>query len=308
MPVNLTNMDIGTRYALQEDFNNGFVGRDRQVVIQTDDPKGYRPVIMDGVTQGGKSKVALLADLTDYLPKNNPAFTGTLSGANGTFTGALSLNGDSVATQSDLEDLQGQISDRYENYGVLPADASQNTYVTVQQLQSTSANLSDYVGAAGQLVYNTDTKKFHVMDGTTVNGASTLATNAEVSSSISSVQSTLTNSINTKVNKTGSRGQLSGYESTYAEASNTLNINENSPDCIIMTSTGNKTITVSSTAQTNAFCIKYVCCYVSSGTVTVNGLAGTFGGDPIEFGSTGWAIALVKSGANTWEGIPIGKW
>ena len=65
MPVNLTNMDIGTRYALQEDFDNGFVGRDRQVVIQTDDPKGYRPVIMDGVTQGGKSKVALLADLEE---------------------------------------------------------------------------------------------------------------------------------------------------------------------------------------------------------------------------------------------------
>lgn len=68
MPVNLTNKDIGTRYALQEDFNNGFVGRDRQVVIQTDDPKGYRPVIMDGTTQGGKSKVALVADLSDYVP------------------------------------------------------------------------------------------------------------------------------------------------------------------------------------------------------------------------------------------------
>ena len=67
MPVNLTNKDIGTRYALQEDFNNGFVGRDRQVVIQTDDLKGYRPVIMDGVTQGGKSKVALVADLSDYV-------------------------------------------------------------------------------------------------------------------------------------------------------------------------------------------------------------------------------------------------
>ena len=67
MPVNLTNKDIGTRYALQEDFNNGFVGRDRQVVIQTDDPKGYRPVIMDGTTQGGKNKVALVADLSDYV-------------------------------------------------------------------------------------------------------------------------------------------------------------------------------------------------------------------------------------------------
>lgn len=207
MPVNLTNMDIGTRYALQEDFDNGFVGRDRQVVIQTDDPKGYRPVIMDGKTTGGKSKVALVADLTDYATKTE-------------------LNGKANATHSHA------ISD-------------------VTNLQTI---------------------------------------------------------VNTKVNMTGGRGQLSGFESTYAETSNTLNINENSPDCIIMTSTGNKTITVSSAAQTNAFCIKYVCCYVSSGTVTVNGLAGTFGGDPLEFGSAGWAIALVKSGGNTWEGIPIGKW
>lgn len=215
MPVTLTNKDIGTRYALQEDFNNGFVGRDRQVVIQTDDPKGYRPVIMDGVTQGGKSKVALVADLTDYATK-----TELSTKANATHTHAI----------SDVTNLQ----------------------TTIDTIQST---------------------------------------------------------VDTKVNKTGDRGQLSGFESTYAEASNTLNINENSPDCIIMTSTGNKTITVSSVAQSNAFCIKYVCCYAGGGgTVTVNGTAGTFGGGPLEFGSNGWAIALVKSGANTWEGISIGKW
>lgn len=68
MEIPTTDLDIGTRYALQEDFNNGFVGRDRQVVIQTDDPKGYRPVIMDGATTGGKNKVALVDDLSDYVP------------------------------------------------------------------------------------------------------------------------------------------------------------------------------------------------------------------------------------------------
>lgn len=68
MAIPTTDLDIGTRYALQEDFNKGFVGRDRQVVIQTDDPKGYRPVIMDGTTQGGKNKVALVDDLADYVP------------------------------------------------------------------------------------------------------------------------------------------------------------------------------------------------------------------------------------------------
>ena len=241
MPVNLTNMDIGTRYALQEDFNNGFVGRDRQVVIQTDDPKGYRPVIMDGKTTGGKSKVALVADLTDYLPKANPAFTGTLSGANGTFTGAISgANGT----------FTGAIS-----------------------------------GASGTFT------------GTLTLKGDSVAT-----------QSELTNSVNTKVNMAGDRGQLAGYEAAQQESSNTITITENSPDCIVMTSAGNKTINVTSAAYSNAFCIKYVCCYGVGGTVTVNGLAGTFGGDPLEFGSAGWAIALVKSGGNTWEGIPIGKW
>ena len=68
MAVNLTNLDISTRYALQEDFDKGFVGRDRQIVIQTDDAKGYRPIIMDGKTSGGKNKVALIDDLEDWKP------------------------------------------------------------------------------------------------------------------------------------------------------------------------------------------------------------------------------------------------
>ena len=130
MPVNLTNMDIGTRYALQEDFDNGFVGRDRQVVIQTDDPKGYRPVIMDGKTTGGKSKVALVADLTDYLPKANPAFTGTLSGTNGTFTGTLSVNEDPVATQSELNDSTDTKVNKTGDRGQLAGYETANATVT----------------------------------------------------------------------------------------------------------------------------------------------------------------------------------
>lgn len=103
MPVNLTNMDIGTRYALQEDFDNGFVGRDRQVVIQTDDPKGYRPVIMDGKTIGGKTKVALVADLTDYATKTE-------------------LNGKANATHShaisDVTNLQTSIDSKVNKSGL----------------------------------------------------------------------------------------------------------------------------------------------------------------------------------------------
>lgn len=111
MPVNLTNNDISTRYALQEDFNNGFVGRDRQVVIQTDDAKGYRPVIMDGATQGGKSKVALLADLTDYVPNSTyNTDKATLAPLNApALTGNATLNGSPIATEEDINSLQTQI-------------------------------------------------------------------------------------------------------------------------------------------------------------------------------------------------------
>lgn len=230
MPVTLTNKDIGTRYALQEDFNNGFVGRDRQVVIQTDDPKGYRPVIMDGKTTGGKSKVALVADLTDY------------------------------ATKTEL-----------------------NTKANVTH----SHSISDVINLQTTIDSKANTTHSHSIDDVT----------------------DLRSSIEGRVKKTGDRGQLAGFETTQDESSNTITITENSPDCITMTSTGNKTITVSSTAQNNSFCIKYVCCYVAgSSVVTVNGISGTFGGEPLEFGEGGWAIALVKNGAGGWEGISIGKW
>lgn len=104
MAVNLTDMDIGTRYALQEDFNNGFVGRDRQVVIQTDDPKGYRPVIMDGATTGGKNKVALVDDLSDYVPVDtyNSEKSGfeTKSNASATYATKTELSGYETTTHA----------------------------------------------------------------------------------------------------------------------------------------------------------------------------------------------------------------
>lgn len=104
MAVNLTDMDIGTRYALQEDFNNGFVGRDRQVVIQTDDPKGYRPVIMDGATTGGKNKVALVDDLSDYVPVDtyNSEKVGfeTKSNASATYATKTELSGYETTTHA----------------------------------------------------------------------------------------------------------------------------------------------------------------------------------------------------------------
>lgn len=104
MAIPTTDLDIGTRYALQEDFNNGFVGRDRQVVIQTDDPKGYRPVIMDGATTGGKNKVALVDDLSDYVPvdtyNSEKAGFETKSNASATYATKTELSGYETTTHA----------------------------------------------------------------------------------------------------------------------------------------------------------------------------------------------------------------
>lgn len=148
MAVNLTDMDIGTRYALQEDFNNGFVGRDRQVVIQTDDPKGYRPVIMDGTTQGGKSKVALLTDLSDYVSvstynsdKADFVTTSTL-----TSSLATKANTSHNHNQSDVIGLDTTLADKVdlETY-----TADKTTFLTKTDASNT------YLGKTGKAASST---------------------------------------------------------------------------------------------------------------------------------------------------------
>lgn len=144
-----------------------FKGLARQVVINIDD--GFRPVIMDGLTLGGKFfcaskaeveavKVTAQGALTKtqadgyYLGKNNPTFTGTLSGTSGTFTGTLSLKGNSVATQSELltkvTSLSQELIDHVltvlgiyqalkelitENGGTVPTSLSENSVHTMSE-------------------------------------------------------------------------------------------------------------------------------------------------------------------------------
>lgn len=142
MPVNLTNLDIGTRYALQEDFNNGFVGRDRQVVIQTDDPKGYRPVIMDGKTTGGKSKVALVDDLTDYATKTE------LNGkANATHSHAIS---DVTNLQSTINTKVNMAGARGNLAGYEETAIGNTVSATSQDCQIASGTVTVSNGSAGQ--------------------------------------------------------------------------------------------------------------------------------------------------------------
>lgn len=62
MAIAVNDLDIGYRGVTNTTLPQ-FAGRNRQIVINVDD--NYRPVIMDGQTLGGKSKVALLTDLPD---------------------------------------------------------------------------------------------------------------------------------------------------------------------------------------------------------------------------------------------------
>lgn len=72
MSIQPTNKDISTRGITTANLSD-FSGRDRQVVIQIDDPKGYRPIIMDGQTVGGKTKVVIEKDLEEYATKDELA-------------------------------------------------------------------------------------------------------------------------------------------------------------------------------------------------------------------------------------------
>lgn len=291
MAIPTTDLDIGTRYALQEDFNNGFVGRDRQVVIQTDDPKGYRPVIMDGVTQGGKSKVALLTDLSDYVAVStynsdkagfettthasatyatktevNSGLSAKAPIANPAFTGTATVGGKTIATtdqiptdyltesdlteiESNITDLQGQISDKTPDYGTLGA-LPDNNVTQLSNLKVTNSTLANYAGVNAQLVYNTDTKQWVSMDGETEGGANTL------------------------VNANGNRGKTGGY-SVAEQISGSITIDPSSVDNIDYICGRDQTsinITINDVAGvvTLAFAVKVITISTASKITAIN--------------------------------------
>lgn len=234
MPIQVTNKDIGTRGITSANLSD-FAGRDRQVVIQVDDPKGYRPVIMDGITVGGKNKVALVDDLDEYAKKTEvpevppaPDLSPYATKANPAFTGTATLNAKTIATtdqipdtsgfltESDLTeieagitDLQEQISEKNPDYGTLGA-LPDNNVTQLSNLKVTNSTLADYAGVNAQLVYNTDNKQWVSMDGTTQGGANTL------------------------VNAKGYRGNLEGYEKVSQQTgSSAIYTGYNYPDVII---------------------------------------------------------------------------
>ena len=231
MPIQPTNKDISTRGITTVNLSD-FSGRDRQVVIHIDDPNGYRPIIMDGQTVGGKTKVVIEKDLEEYAKKTEIPATPDLSPyatkANPTFTGTATLNAKTIATtdqipdtsgfltESDLTeleagitDLQEQISEKNPDYGTLGA-LPDNNVVQLSNLKVTNSTLADYAGVNAQLVYNTDSKQWVSMDGATQGGANIL------------------------VNAKGYRGNLEGYEKASQQTgSSAIYTGYNYPDVII---------------------------------------------------------------------------
>lgn len=196
MTIPTTDLDIGTRYALQEDFNNGFVGRDRQVVIQTDDPKGYRPVIMDGTTTGGKNKVALVDDLSDYVPvdtyNSEKAGFETTTHASATYATKTevtsSLAGKAITThthaQSDVIGLDATLEDKVdlETYTADKATFLTKTDASNSYLGKTAKAESAKVADSANSVSGAN------VTGTVANATNAVnATNATSATSASSV-------------------------------------------------------------------------------------------------------------------------
>ena len=158
MPIQPTNKDISTRGITTVNLS-AFSGRDRQVVIHIDDPNGYRPIIMDGQTVGGKTKVVIEKDLEEYAKKGEvPQDAAT-----------------KAELQAAVDDLQEQISEPNTAWGTVGAIADDNI-VQVSMLKVNNTTLPTYAGVNAQLVYNTDTKRFIIMDGATQGGLGEVAT------------------------------------------------------------------------------------------------------------------------------------
>lgn len=222
MAVNLTNLDISTRYALQEDFDNGFVGRDRQIVIQTDDAKGYRPIIMDGKTSGGKNKVALMDDLKDWKPARATSAdrlqTARTIRTNLSSTSISSFNG----TTNILPGIQGILGTAHGGTGNADGTVARLTTdrTFICNLESTTAG--SFNGSADVTLG--------------VSGKLPIASGGTGRNDGHAPKDIL---------MSGNRGSLNGYETSSNVTSASLTINNSARDSICWTYSGDMALTIS---------------------------------------------------------------
>ena len=129
MAINVTDLDIGTRGVNNETLPQ-FAGRDRQIVINVDD--SYRPIIMDGQTLGGKSKVALLTDLNDITIDKKDL---TVAGENTQILGTGTTGETGLQTR-----IENKVTDSEASIQLSVRDSSNNTNIFKISTESITFN------------------------------------------------------------------------------------------------------------------------------------------------------------------------
>ena len=236
MAIETTNKDISTRGVTNTTLAQ-FAGRARQVVINIDD--GFRPIVMDGSTLGGKFKVASLADiqtaLDDYEPSGNfltvedaaaayatkSEVTSSLAGkANTSHTHAQS----DVTGLSDALDAKANTAHSHNQSDVVGlTDALAGKAASVHTHEIANVNglqtALDSKQAAGNYAQATHSHtKSQITDF-----AHTHATSEVTGLDIALADKADTSSLTSLIPKTGARGKLAGYE-LYSETSDAVTI------------------------------------------------------------------------------------
>ena len=105
MAIEVNDLDIGYRGVTNTTLPQ-FAGRNRQIVINVDD--NYRPIVMDGKTLGGKSKIALIDDVNNItIDKKDLTVTGENAQLLG--TGTSGENGLQTRIENKVTDSEASI-------------------------------------------------------------------------------------------------------------------------------------------------------------------------------------------------------
>ena len=231
MAIETTNKDISTRGVTNTTLAQ-FAGRARQVVINIDD--GFRPIVMDGSTLGGKFKVASLADiqtaLDDYEPSGNFL---TVENAAATYATKTELAGKANTTHSHNQtDINGL-----------------TTALAGKANAAHSHNQSDVVGLDTALAGKAAASHTHTKAEVT-DFAHTHATSEVTGLDTALAAKANATDLTSLIPKTNSRGALAGYETPLVQAT-ALTINSNSRDSNLVT--GAVAITVSNGAASQSW-------------------------------------------------------
>lgn len=200
-----------------------FKGLARQVVINVDD--GFRPVIMDGLTLGGKFFCASKAEVEAVKTTANNALTKTK--ADGYYLGksakAVSAGSADTATSAG----------KWTTARTLTLAGGATGSVSINGSTNVTLNVTSIAGAK---VTGT------VSSATTANFATT-ANSATTATSATTANSVAWSNVSGRpdpVIKSGNRGSLSGYEASSTQTS--LSVNASSPDSIWYNSTAAITV------------------------------------------------------------------